>query len=140
MIAFCIIVVLAAIAIVLLVLAQSGKSHGLSGSIAGGAETFIGKSKGKKFDAVLNKITTVVVIAFVVLLVGYYVIQPDSYNVETPGPSLGNSENYDASAGEEDTTAEDTTAEDTTADTVADDTAADSAADTTADSTTTAAQ
>ena len=88
MIAFCIIVVLAALAIVLLVLAQSGKSHGLSGSIAGGAETFFGKSKGKKLDGVLNKVTTVIVIAFALLLVGYYVIQPDSYNVDTPAPSL----------------------------------------------------
>ena len=71
MIPFCIIVVLAALAIVLLVLAQSGKSHGLSGSIAGGAETFFGKSKGKKLDGVLNKVTTVIVIAFALLLVGY---------------------------------------------------------------------
>ncbi len=126
MIAFCIIVVLAALAIVLLVLAQSGKSHGLSGSIAGGAETFFGKSKGKKLDSVLNKVTTVIVIAFVLLLVGYYVIQPDSYNVQTPGPSLGNSDYYDATGTEAADDGEETSAE-TSADSSADSSAVSSA-------------
>ena len=36
-----------AIALIAIVLMQSGKSAGLSGSIAGGAETFFGKNKGK---------------------------------------------------------------------------------------------
>ena len=51
------------------VLLQSGKSHNLSGSIAGGAETFFGKTKGKTVDKMLSKLTTIVSIIFVVLVV-----------------------------------------------------------------------
>lgn len=40
------------------VVMQSGKSAGLSGSIAGGAETFFG-GKSKGLDAVLAKVTIV---------------------------------------------------------------------------------
>ena len=36
-----------AIALIAIVLMQSGKTAGLSGSIAGGAETFFGKNKNK---------------------------------------------------------------------------------------------
>lgn len=44
------------------ILLQSGKSAGLSGAIAGGAETFFGKKKG--MDELLGKVTVVVGIAF----------------------------------------------------------------------------
>ena len=39
------------------VLMQSGKSAGLSGAIAGGAETFLSKGKAKTLDAKLAKAT-----------------------------------------------------------------------------------
>ena len=42
-----------------LVLMQSGKSKGLSGSIAGGADTFFGKSRGSALDKILSKLTIV---------------------------------------------------------------------------------
>ena len=48
------------------VLFQSSKSEGLSGSIAGGAETFFGKNKGKTMDGVLAKFTVVLAILFVI--------------------------------------------------------------------------
>jgi len=54
------------IAIIVMVLFQSGKSAGLSGSIAGGAETFFGKNKGRTIDAILDKYTTFAAIAFLV--------------------------------------------------------------------------
>ena len=44
---------LCAIALIISVLLQSSKSAGLSGSIAGGAETFFGKKKG--MDELLTK-------------------------------------------------------------------------------------
>ena len=47
-----------------IVLMQSGKESGLSGSIAGGAETFFGKNKGKTVDGVLSRLTSVFAIAF----------------------------------------------------------------------------
>ena len=55
------------------VLMQHGKSHGLSGTIAGGAETFFGKAKGKSMDAMFNKLTTIISIIFVVLVVALYI-------------------------------------------------------------------
>ncbi|MBO7208877.1 MAG: preprotein translocase subunit SecG [Clostridia bacterium] len=53
-----------AIALIIIVLLQSGKSAGLSGSIAGGAETFFGKNKGRTIDAVLGKVTGVAAVIF----------------------------------------------------------------------------
>lgn len=54
--------VLFSLGLIAVVLLQSGKSAGLSGSIAGGAETFFGKKKG--VDELLGKITVYVAIAF----------------------------------------------------------------------------
>lgn len=55
-----------AISLIVIVLLQSGKSAGLSGSIAGAAETFLGKNKGRTADAILSKWTTVAAIVFLV--------------------------------------------------------------------------
>lgn len=55
-----------AVSIIVIVLLQSGKSAGLSGSIAGGAETFFGKNKGRTIDAILGKYTAFAAIAFLV--------------------------------------------------------------------------
>ncbi|WP_353893832.1 preprotein translocase subunit SecG [Proteinivorax hydrogeniformans] len=55
---------LIAIGVIAGVLLQSGKSAGLSGSIAGGAETFFGKSKG--LDETLSKLTTVAAVLFII--------------------------------------------------------------------------
>ena len=49
------------------VLLQSGNSAGLSGSIAGGAEQLLGKKKSKGYEAVLEKVTTVCAILFIVI-------------------------------------------------------------------------
>jgi len=50
---------------VVLVLLQSGKSAGLSGSIAGGAEALFGKKKG--IDDKLAKYTQIVAMAFLAM-------------------------------------------------------------------------
>ena len=70
-----IILLLAAIFLIVAVLMQSGKSHKLSGTIAGGAETFFGKTKGKTIDKMLSKLTTIVSVVFVVLVVVVYIFQ-----------------------------------------------------------------
>ena len=62
-----IIMVLLAIFLVAVVLLQSGKTAGLSGAIAGGADTFLSKNKAKTWDAKLAKATKWVAIAFLVL-------------------------------------------------------------------------
>ena len=59
------------------VLMQHGKDHGLSGTIAGGAETFFGKDKGTRIDRMLGRLTTIVGIIFVVIVIVVYVVQPD---------------------------------------------------------------
>jgi preprotein translocase subunit SecG len=53
--------------LILVVVFQSGKRSGLSGAIAGGADTFMTKTKAKTWDAKLAKLTKWVAIAFVVL-------------------------------------------------------------------------
>ena len=63
---FTIVHIVAAVALIIIVLLQSGKTFGLSGSISGGAETFFGKNKGRTIDAMLNKLTTVVAVLFLV--------------------------------------------------------------------------
>ena len=59
------------------VLMQQGKAHGLSGAIAGGAETFFGKEKGKRFDRIISRWTTVVGIVFVVIVMIVFILMPD---------------------------------------------------------------
>lgn len=54
------------LSIIVIVLLQSGKTAGISGSIAGGAETFFGKNKGRTLDAILSKYTTFAAIAFLI--------------------------------------------------------------------------
>lgn len=61
LLAFCSLVLIAS------VLLQSGNSAGLSGSIAGGAEQLLGKKKSKGYEAVLEKVTTVCAILFIVI-------------------------------------------------------------------------
>jgi preprotein translocase subunit SecG len=70
-----IILAIISIALIAVVLLQSGKSPGLSGAIAGGAEHLMGKSKARGIDALLGRITTVLAVLFMLtaLLVGYIV-------------------------------------------------------------------
>lgn len=58
--------ILVSIAIIAVVLLQSGRSAGISGAIAGGAETFFGKHKGRTIDAMLSKYTKFAVAVFIV--------------------------------------------------------------------------
>lgn len=74
-----ILLICAAIFLVVAVLLQSGKDKNLSGAIAGGAaDTFYGKNKGRSFDSILNKLTTVIAIVFAVLVLVSFVIQDDT--------------------------------------------------------------
>ena len=66
--------VLAALFLTFVVLAQSGKSAGLSGAIAGGADTFLSKNKAKSVDAKLAKMTKWVAILWVVLTLALSIV------------------------------------------------------------------
>ena len=59
--------VVAALFLIVVILLQSGKKAGLSGAIAGGAETFMSKSAAKSWDAKLSKMTKWVAIAFMII-------------------------------------------------------------------------
>ena len=68
-----IVIIVMAVALVALVLLQSGKDKRLSGTIAGAAETFFAKGKSKSRDKILAKITKVMSFVFVVLVVVLYI-------------------------------------------------------------------
>ncbi|BDE88817.1 MULTISPECIES: preprotein translocase subunit SecG [Intestinimonas] len=59
--------VIAAVFLTAVIMLQSGKSAGLSGAIAGGADTFLSKNKAKSWDAKLARWTKWVAIGFMVL-------------------------------------------------------------------------
>ena len=58
---------IAALALILIVLFQSGKSQGLSGTIGGIADSYMAKSKARSLDAKLAKSTKWLGAGFVVL-------------------------------------------------------------------------
>lgn len=61
-----IVFIIVCIALIAIVLLQEGKSAGL-GAIAGGAETYWGKNKGRSMEGALVKATKFLVVAFIVL-------------------------------------------------------------------------
>ena len=71
-----VLLIIMGIFLVISVLMQSSKNHRISGSVAGGAETFFGKQKGKTLDALFNKLTTIVTIIFVILVLALCFILP----------------------------------------------------------------
>ena len=60
--------VLVSIALVVLVLMQEGKSAGL-GAIAGTAQTYWGKNKGRSMEGTLVRLTKILAAAFILLAV-----------------------------------------------------------------------
>lgn len=56
-----------ALALICIVILQSGKNAGLSGAIGGGSDTFLAKNKSKSLDARMAKLTKWVAIVFMVL-------------------------------------------------------------------------
>jgi len=71
---FDILLLAGAVFLTVAVLLQHGKSHNLSGTIAGGAETFFGKQKGRTMDKMLSRLTTVVAVIFVALVILVYIL------------------------------------------------------------------
>lgn len=71
------ILLLAALFIVVAVIFQKSGDEGLSGTIAGGNETFYGKEKTATTEKMWFKWTLIVGIIFAVAVLAAYVIQPD---------------------------------------------------------------
>ena len=62
------------IVIVLVVVFQEGRQANLSGTIAGGADSFLSKNKARTVDAFLARWTKVIAIAFFVLTIAVHAI------------------------------------------------------------------
>ena len=62
--------IIVCIFIVIVVLMQESRSAGLSGAIAGGADTFFGKDKGKSIEKKLEKMTKILAVVFFVITFG----------------------------------------------------------------------
>jgi len=67
---------IACLALIVIVMLQSGKSAGLSGALGGNSDTFLAKNKNKELDARLAKMTKWVAAVFIVLtlVLGFGVI------------------------------------------------------------------
>ena len=65
---------LVCLALVVIVVFQSGKSSGLSGALSGSSDTFLSKNKSKSFDARLARATKWFAGVFVVLTVALNLI------------------------------------------------------------------
>ena len=59
--------VIASLALIVIVLFQSGKEAGLSGAVAGGSDTYLSKNKGASLDKKLASATKWVALAWVLL-------------------------------------------------------------------------
>ncbi|RSD25103.1 preprotein translocase subunit SecG [Mesobacillus subterraneus] len=64
-----VLLVIVSIALIVVVLLQSGKSAGLSGAISGGAEQLFGKQKARGLDLVLHRVTIVLSVLFFLLTI-----------------------------------------------------------------------
>ena len=58
---------IASLALIIVVLLQSGKKAGLSGAIAGGSETYMSKGKSGSFDQMLANSTKWIALVWVLL-------------------------------------------------------------------------
>ena len=65
------------VVITVAVLFQKSGEKGLSGTIAGGSETYYGKDKSGGIDKKLFKWTLIAGVVFAVAVIAVYVIQPD---------------------------------------------------------------
>ncbi|MCR5302251.1 MAG: preprotein translocase subunit SecG [Lachnospiraceae bacterium] len=63
-----IVFILVSVALATIVLMQEGKSAGL-GVISGAAETYWGKNKGRSIEGKLEKITKILVVAFMLIAI-----------------------------------------------------------------------
>lgn len=66
-VALAIVTILVSLIIIVLVLLQESKQQGLSGAIAGAADSFFGKNKGRTMEAKLVKFTKIAGAIFFVL-------------------------------------------------------------------------
>ena len=67
----------ASVFLIVAVTVQKTGDEGLSGTIAGGSDTYYGRDKSKHSGKRLNKWTLIIAAVFVAVVLVVYVIQPD---------------------------------------------------------------
>lgn len=66
--------ILFALIVIAVILLQEGRRKGISGAIAGGADTFLSRGKARAVDAVLSRWTKFIAIGFFVLVLAANII------------------------------------------------------------------
>ena len=72
-----VLLLLSALFIVFSVTIQKTNDEGLSGTIAGGSETYYGKDKSMRSGRLLKKWTLIVAVIFALAVLVAYIMQPD---------------------------------------------------------------
>lgn len=68
------VLIVASIIITIIVLMQEGRSQNLSGAITGGADSFVGKSKGRTIEGKLERLTKWLIILFFVVVLAAFLV------------------------------------------------------------------
>ncbi len=92
-----VVLLVSALFIIVAVLLQKSTDEGLSGTIAGGSDTFYGKNKSSHSDRTLFIATIVAAIVFVVAVLAVYIIQPDyssTYSLDDWKNLIGDYSNF----------------------------------------------
>lgn len=99
--------ILLSIVLIALILLQSGKEAGLSGAVAGAADSFFGKNKGRTMDAMFSKFTKICAIGFLItsLFLAYgdsiITVSPATESQTTVAPSEAPEADVEAEASAE---------------------------------------
>lgn len=68
------VLIVASIVITIVVLMQEGRSQNLSGAITGGADSFVGKSKGRTVEGKLERLTKWLIGLFFAIVLAAFLV------------------------------------------------------------------
>ena len=68
------VLILISVIITIVVLMQEGRSQNLSGAITGGADSFVGKSKGRTIEGKLERLTKWLIVVFFVIVLAAFLV------------------------------------------------------------------
>ena len=68
------VLILISVIITIVVLMQEGRSQNLSGAITGGADSFVGKSKGRTIEGKLERLTKWLIVDFFVIVLAAFLV------------------------------------------------------------------
>ncbi len=68
------VLILISVIITIVVLMQEGRSQNLSGAITGGADSFVGKTKGRTIESKLERLTKWLIVVFFVIVLAAFLV------------------------------------------------------------------